>query len=596
MHKLYPLLKPTSQIQLDANMVNKYFADICTRDLILSQPRLPCRPSFSWPDTVDFKFSSITALEVRKSWKLTKNKNSTSTDNLDMCNIMLNHCMKSDHFIGQLSTLFNIYINSGTLPSLLKLSKVIPIPKKPNPTSGNDLRPISLQPTIAKLFAKCIFEQLFSYLEYNKMFSNFQFGGRKHHSTAHALIAITDYVYKALDNNNFVIFIALDIRKAYDRCDPEVLLHKLRYGINEQIIESFLTDRKQFVYMKCNNRCCSSDTLPTNMGVAQGLCLSCLLFLIMMNDLPLCICNSLCIKFVDDTGILISGEIGNISETVSKLESDLLNICNWMKSSRLELNNDKCEMMVIAAKKHIQYVQDISVKLDGVPMKRVNFIKILGIIIDNDLKFNLQCDKVAEKCNFALWSLYSLKGVLDVRHKIMVVQALILPIIMYCCPIWLVGSSNLKCINNILRRCARFVYGKSKFDSISDEIIVDLEWLNANLTNCCKFEMSKIAFNMYNNIGPGIFRDYICQEKRIVRATRTVTYSEPNIICNGLMRKSFQYRASKTVLNLPVRITEKLRNLSIIEFKRLVKCELVHEQCTERMVELFDILDDHDAL
>lgn len=594
MQKLYPLINPTMEVQFDANVVNKYFADVCTRDMSIPQPILPCKPALLGENVTKFKFQTITCETLKNAWKQIKNKKSSSTDYLGICNSMINFCMKSPFFVSEMAKLFNVYVESGSLPDRLKLSKVIPIPKKSNPTTCNDLRPISIQPVLSKLFAKCIYEQLYNYFESNNMFLIYQFGGRKCHSTTHALIALTDYVYKSLDNNMFCILIALDIKKAYDRCDKEVLLHKLRwYGIDENIINSFLSDRKQFVCLRCKNGCHTSDTLPTNVGVAQGLCLSCFLFLVMMNDLPLCIKNSLCIKFVDDTGIIISGELCNIARIVDMIENDLVNICTWMKSKRLELNNDKCEMMMICNKKSVKYVEDVVVNLEGKLMKKVKHIKMLGVCIDYELKFKLHCEKVTEKCNYALWSLNPLKCILDIKHKIIVVQALVMSIIKYACPVWLVGSNNLKCVDNIIRKCARFIYNKSKFDNISDEINVDLEWLNA--TNCCKFEIIKLAVNMNNNVCPKYFYQYLCHDEREIRSTRRSDYVEPNILYhNGIMKKSFLFRASKLWLNLPVVISEKSNNMSMIEFKKQVKDMLLNVQRTDRIIELFEIIDNHE--
>jgi hypothetical protein len=284
--KLYPLVKPKPDIKMDVNDVNNFFAAISTRSANDILPNLPIKPQLPWDDRdLHFKFQPINDEIIRKAWITTKNRNSTAPDNFGFCNKMLNICMPSIHYRKQFANLFNIFINSGVLPKSLKLSKVIPIPKKCIPLTPNDLRPISLQPVIAKLFGKCLFDQLYLYFESNNLISMYQFGFRKYHSTTHALLAITEYMYEALDKNKFCVIIGIDLLKAFDKSCKDVLLHKLKwYGVDEVIINSFLSDREQYVCIKCNGCFNNSDVLPTNVGYPQGLCLSCFLFLVLMND------------------------------------------------------------------------------------------------------------------------------------------------------------------------------------------------------------------------------------------------------------------------------------------------------------------------
>lgn len=322
-------------------------------------------------DKVAFQFQ-LTVNGVGKSWRQMKSRASTSCDTLGINNRMVDICMQSYNFKFQLTRLFNMYISRENLPQLLKVSKVVPIPKTKQVSSPNDLRPISIQPVLAKLFGKLLFDQLYVYLESNEMLSRYQFGGRKCHSTTHALIVLTDFIYESLENNNVCIFVSCDIRKAYDFSCKEVLKHKLKwYGVSSELIISFLSGRKQYVCMCCKDKQKISQTLSTNLGVSQGLCLSCLLFLIMMNDLTLHIKNCLCAMFVDDTGLIISGKIEDIQNVVKLMEEDLNSVSKWMKSSRQELNVDKCVMMVVSKKNAKPVLENVIVKINGVPLKRV---------------------------------------------------------------------------------------------------------------------------------------------------------------------------------------------------------------------------------
>ena len=84
-------------------------------------------------------------------------------------------------------------LNMGVFPDLLKISKVIPIYKKEDDTMFSNYRPISLLPSISKMFEKVILEQLTTYLNKNNLIHKHQYGFRKNHSTEYASLHIVDY-------------------------------------------------------------------------------------------------------------------------------------------------------------------------------------------------------------------------------------------------------------------------------------------------------------------------------------------------------------------------------------------------------------------
>jgi hypothetical protein len=119
------------------------------------------------------------------------------------------------------------------LPDCLNIAKIVPMPKVSNSKSPNELRPISIQSNIAKLFEKCLYFQLFSYINRSNLLSTSQFGFSPRHSPAHNIIKLTDYMFDALDKNETCILVTLDIRKAFYKVDREIVLSKLiSFGID----------------------------------------------------------------------------------------------------------------------------------------------------------------------------------------------------------------------------------------------------------------------------------------------------------------------------------------------------------------------------
>ena len=125
-----------------------------------------------------------------------------------------------------LSLIINHSLRTGIFPSKLKIAKVIPLHKKNEKDLLDNYRPISLLPSISKVFERIVYNQLYSYLTTNGILFKSQFGFRKSHSTETAAIELTDTLLQNLDNGEIPIAIFLDLSKAFDTLDQAILLKK----------------------------------------------------------------------------------------------------------------------------------------------------------------------------------------------------------------------------------------------------------------------------------------------------------------------------------------------------------------------------------
>ena len=104
-----------------------------------------------------------------------------------------------------------------------------------------------------KILEKIIYTRLINYLNVNNILYDYQFGFRRYDSTTLALIDVVDQIYQHLDNRDMVlgIYLGLDLQKAFDTVDHNILLAKLANfgirGIVYNCFKDYLNDRKQYV-------------------------------------------------------------------------------------------------------------------------------------------------------------------------------------------------------------------------------------------------------------------------------------------------------------------------------------------------------------
>ena len=213
-----------------------------------------------------------------------------------------------------------------------------------------------------------------------------------------------------MDRSNVNLTIFLDLKKAFDTIDHDILLKKLRaYGIRGKTgdwFESYLNNRKQF----CSLNGQHSKARIITCGIPQGSCLGPLLFIIYLNDLEKCLNFSRASIYADDASITIASD--DVAKLVEDAHQELSNIAELMRVNKLSPNPNKTEFMIIGhplKTKNLELPEVL--KINNSDIKRVNKTKSLGVIVDEKLTWNEQFKRIKDKMSGGLAALKKLKNV-----------------------------------------------------------------------------------------------------------------------------------------------------------------------------------------
>ena len=227
---------------------------------------LSYKTNLQTPHVQNCKFQLIDENATIKAIDYIENKSSSGHDGIS--NILLKYVKLE--ISKPLTPIINQMITTRIFPDSLKIAKIIPIYKKGEPTDLSNYRPISLLPTISKIFERVIHTQLQEYLNRNNLLAEQQYGFRPNHSTEYAAVKLVDYISNKMDDHKIPGTIFIDLSKAFDALSYDILLYKLKFyeisGVEYKLLSSYLSNRKQYVMF--NNK--NSEFTEIRTGVPQG--------------------------------------------------------------------------------------------------------------------------------------------------------------------------------------------------------------------------------------------------------------------------------------------------------------------------------------
>ena len=230
------------------------------------------------------------------------------------------------------------------------MAKVNPLHKKESKFDHRNYRAISLLAVISKIFEKLIYKRIYFYLDQKKLIYSKQFGFRANYSTNHAIISLTEHIRELLDKGEYVCGVFVDLEKAFDTVHHDILCDKikacgLRGNVND-LLKSYLSNRKQYVSINGFN----SNEMNVTCGVPQRSYLGPLRFLIYINYFYLCLPQTSCGHFADDTFIIYNSMKAKTIETI--VNTELKEVIKWLRFNKLSLNAGKTEPIFLHSSRH----------------------------------------------------------------------------------------------------------------------------------------------------------------------------------------------------------------------------------------------------
>lgn len=342
-----------------------------------------------------------------------------------------------------ITKIFNSCLSLAYFPSAWKVAKVIAI-KKPGKdgTIPISYRPISLLPSLAKLFEKIINSRLLMHTKH--LLINEQFGFRNAHSTVQQLARVSESIAHNMNLGHSTGMFLLDIEKAFDTVWHKGLIHKLvlcKVPMHLiKMIHSYLSFRSFYVHIGD----VSSTSHPIPAGVPQGSIIGPYLFLLYINDIPKQTRTSLAC-FADDTACLTSSK--DVDLVIDRLQLAIEGLSKFFTTWKLKLNSTKTEAILFTRARQMP-TRNLSIDDHIIPWNKT--VKYLGLILESKLSWNdhiLHLRTKGMNAFKALSPLLNRRSTLSSSTKMRMYSTLIRPCITYACPVW--SNTTITNINKL---------------------------------------------------------------------------------------------------------------------------------------------------
>lgn len=477
-----------------------------------------------------------------------------------------------------LSHLINRIFDTGSFPDNLKVAVVIPINKSGDTSNVADFRPVSILSTISKIIEKLIHARLIIYTnEHLNLIYPYQFGFRSRCNAEIAALELIECIQSAIDCKKKVSAVFMDIKRAFDSVNVDILLTSLDHlgirGITLELIKNFLINRSQVVRINETY----STPISFTQGVVQGSILGPWLFVLFFNHISDLKLNGKIFLYADDCVLL---NFHDKNETVdTKIKSDMKLVINFLNYQELVLNDTKTFYMIFNSLRSKITEDDIITikeeetdvfKLAGIyTIKRTNNFKYLGLILDESLNFVEHIKHIEQKASSASGILWKLRHQFPQSIKKRIYQSLFESHLTYMIIVW--GNATdeaTKRLQVIQNRALRNVFNL-------DRLLNRIDMYENNVENCLPIRglfFSKISTLIFSILHKKVHSNIILDNSSDSR-TREKNYLKLAKVKSLYGRKSIKFMGVKIFNDLPCEVKN---SKHVYSFRRSVNA-FIHD-------------------
>ena len=349
---------------------------------------------------------------------------------------------------------------------------------------------------LSKILEKIVAKRLNEHIEEQLLSNHVQSAYKRFHSTETALLKIHNDIICNMDNGKVTALTLLDLSAAFDTIDHSTLLERLYgdFGISGTVFQwfkSYISNRQQRIHID-GSLSCPQDL---RFGVPQGSVLGPFLFCLYTTSISQIITTHDVSHhmYADDTQVYLELSQSDTHKSISSLSDCLTDISLWMKSSKLKLNSDKTEFIIIGTKQQRQKLSNhFPVKLFDNDISPSDSVRNLGVIFDSDFSFHKHVSNICKSCFYHIRDLRRIRRHIPLSTAKTISNALISSRLDYCNSlINNIAKQDLSKLQRVQNCLARVILRAPRF-SPSLPLLKQLHWLPVNYR--IKFKLCTLTF------------------------------------------------------------------------------------------------------
>ena len=343
------------------------------------------------------------------------------------------------------------------------------------------------------MFERVIHVQLYDYFCKNNLLREQQYGFRSKHSTELATIKLVDYLVKNMDEIFIPCAIYLDLSKAFDTINFDILINKLKfYGIEGtplKLLDNYLRNRHQFVAFKISIR----------IRIPQGSILGPLFFSIYINDVIKLSNIFNYLMYADDRTLYFNLEDIDSVNMKENINIHLEKINVWLKLNKLTVNVSETKFMIFHKRR---VAPQLDLLLNNIKIEPISNFTFLGIILDTSLSWKYHAKMIAIKITKIIGILHKFKYIFLKEMFLIIYKSLIMPHLNYGLLFW---GVKLKDIVLLQKKAIRLVTHNT-YNSHTEPIFMENGLLN--LVDMFLLNKLKFIHKLIHNNLPSYIQTY----------------------------------------------------------------------------------------